>query len=260
MYRYYSKSVVIILLFIFLTPKISFADTISYNQFNEKYIDENKPNTLCFHTNENRNIVLEKIRDICEYNNEIVRYYYDFYAYNYCVRFVYRDTTIDLYKSEKTKIHEEAVRILDEIISESFTDYKKLYLIYNWIQNKVDYDYDASEELKVYDRGRGYYKQNAEDVLFTDDALCAGYADALYYLCNMCGVETKFVLGKFGVDKPGNNHVWNVVKLRDEWYFVDATDESGYAFLRGTEWMKNHGYVWDEEYLVVDVSNMDYGF
>ena len=48
-------------------------------------------------------------------------------------------------------------------------------------------------------------------------------------LANVCGIETKYVLGAYGVM---DYHAWNLVKLDDgEWYHVDVTyaDSSHYG-------------------------------
>ena len=75
-------------------------------------------------------------------------------------------------------------------------------------------------------------------MLVTGEGLCAGYAAALQYLLHRSGVEGFTVTGT-----AGGNHAWSMVKLGENWHFVDLTwdDQESYIsysyFNRGTEFM-----------------------
>lgn len=101
------------------------------------------------------------------------------------------------------------------------TDEEKLKYLHDTIVKKVEYDYDivnlsgsertAAEEVK--------YTQSAYSVFCTDTTVCAGYAQALAMVCNGAGIDALAV--------SGNNHRWNMVKINDSWYNVDATWADG---------------------------------
>ena len=63
----------------------------------------------------------------------------------------------------------------------------------------------------------GVFKNNA--------AVCAGYARAMQYLLQKCGIECAEVVGDVRKDEndEGGPHAWNIVKIDGEYYYVDTT-------------------------------------
>lgn len=66
------------------------------------------------------------------------------------------------------------------------------------------------------------YDQSAYSMVCVGETVCAGYTKTLNMLGNAAGVET--------ISVTSSNHAWNVVKLHDIWYEVDATwDDQSYG-------------------------------
>ena len=59
----------------------------------------------------------------------------------------------------------------------------------------------------------------ARDVFEKRQGDCAGIASAFYVLCRKNKIPCKYVIGW----TDGECHAWNRVKLKERWYWVDAT-------------------------------------
>ena len=85
--------------------------------------------------------------------------------------------------------------------------------LYAWICGHVRYAHTAPGR-KGYERLVG-----AADVLADGQANCQGFADLLYLLCGLCGIESCICCG-WGKRQL---HVWNAVRLQGEWREIDAS-------------------------------------
>ena len=111
----------------------------------------------------------------------------------------------------------------------------------------------------AYASGR-YMSDTAVGALVYGYADCDGYADALYLLCNLAGVECHYQHGE-GIVDPANSgpHMWNLVKLDGQWYFTDVTWDDGeqvafYGYMNLGADRAKKGYVWNEEGMLQPVS------
>ena len=71
-----------------------------------------------------------------------------------------------------------------------------------------------------------YHGYHLHDALVEGSCVCSGYSDAMYYLCNLCGVECLSVWGLATSDLiPGgiDGHAWNCARINDLWYCFDPT-------------------------------------
>ena len=97
-------------------------------------------------------------------------------------------------------------------------DWETANWIFTWLAENVTY---ADRTPYYFKRGHMLY-----DALVEKDCLCSGYANAMYYLCNLCGVEC---LNVYGLAKdsetPGGlaDHLWNYVRIYGSWYVCDPT-------------------------------------
>lgn len=126
-------------------------------------------------------------------------------------------------------ILQKASAILDEIITEDMDDFQKERAIYTWLykwgaglQSGEIQHIDAPDELDTYTAQKtsyGLFKQYGGD--------CMAYSGAFYMLCNMAGVDCVTVslnsqqVGG-AVSQMIADHRANIVKLGDEYYFVEA--------------------------------------
>ena len=60
---------------------------------------------------------------------------------------------------------------------------------------------------------------NIVGVIEESGAVCEGYSKAFQLICDCYGVDSLTVSG----DSRGQDHMWNVVKLDEKWYWVDVT-------------------------------------
>ena len=121
------------------------------------------------------------------------------------------------FSKEKTefyvsKTEERAIEILSKADgSETLIDY--LLTIHDEILKSAEYDYSLD--------GDGAYE--AFGVLTTGSGVCESYSRAYQYLCQCIGVDNILVVGMSG-DDP---HMWNMVRLGDDWYHADLTWDDG---------------------------------
>lgn len=121
----------------------------------------------------------------------------------------------DITDENKRIRNEEAVKKADEIINEldpELSDYEKMLVFYNRIIDDTDY---LENE----------YDQDMTSVFIEQDSVCAGYSRAFQYLCKSAGIECAYIEGiAYGFQNDDEEaHAWNLVKLDDEYYWVDVT-------------------------------------
>ncbi len=117
------------------------------------------------------------------------------------------------------KVYDDEMIILlnykvDEIIKNEIKDdddiKTKIKKIHDYIINNTHYDKDRSDDKIV-----KYKSDNAYGVLIENYGLCGGYTDAMMLF-----------LEKFGVPNykiASENHIWNYVKVDNEWLHLDLT-------------------------------------
>lgn len=103
--------------------------------------------------------------------------------------------------------------------------------------DKELYLHDALIDHIVYDLST-LEDQSAYGALVNGKAVCAGYARAFQYLLMRAGIQSYYVVG----ESQEQAHGWNMVKIDEEWYYVDptwddptgATDSPHYGYLNIT--------------------------
>lgn len=85
--------------------------------------------------------------------------------------------------------------------------------VYEWVCQNVRYVHTAPGQ-------KGYERLvSASGALLDGQANCQGFADALYLLCGLCGIECEYRCG-LGERRL---HVWNAVRINGEWRDADAS-------------------------------------
>lgn len=98
------------------------------------------------------------------------------------------------------------------------TDIEKERLIHDYIVNTVTYDTSVASKVFEY----GDTLPHAFDIYgaaIEGKAVCEGYAKLFQYLCYCTGINSTQILGT----SEGSNHMWNAVKVDNEWYQIDVT-------------------------------------
>ena len=102
----------------------------------------------------------------------------------------------------------------------------KFKIIYDFIMESTDYKRDAQGK-DIFD-GYSYSIAGPLDGNNATQSICQGYACSVSYLCNLFDINCIYV------GSPSLNHALNMVNIKDEWYYVDATyddkDSSRYAY------------------------------
>jgi len=142
------------------------------------------------------------------------------------------------------------------LIQKSNTPQEELRAFYIWIINNIRYY--QKEEL-MYDPAYLFYmgSKNCSTpncVLSQKYAVCEGYTNLLQALCKLSGLESYVVSGYVrinGIKYDRATHAWNVVKVENEWRFIDATwgsanhklktyDAQDYFFVEAERFVLHH--------------------
>ena len=147
-------------------------------------------------------------------------------------------------KEQETLVSEKVEEILASLhLPFHATDEEKIRAAYDYLTQHVSYD-------KVHQKNEFYtLKSTAYAALVNKSATCLGYAVSLCRLLSELGVECRIIKGE-GIKASGSElHAWNVVRIGDLFYNIDATwnssEEADY-YLKGSEDFPNH--IPDEEY------------
>ena len=125
-----------------------------------------------------------------------------------------------IYQEEEARMEAAADSLLDQV---DFTqsDAGIALQLHDLLINSAWYNRDAGE----YDYAHTAYGALVEDSTGNPGgALCDGYALAYEYLLQKAGITCIVVSGYAGASEgETEKHAWNLVRLDDDWYEVDAT-------------------------------------
>jgi len=96
--------------------------------------------------------------------------------------------------------------ILAEIIKPGMSIDERQKAIHDYIVMNVAYD-------------QSFSRYSAYNALAEGKAVCQGYALLAYKMLKEAGIENRIVSGT----ADGQNHAWNLVKIRGNWYHMDVT-------------------------------------
>ncbi len=139
--------------------------------------------------------------------------------------------------SQEAEVAVAIEKALAELGISGKSDYQKVKAIHDYIVNHVVYLLDGQNQ-----------RHSAYGAIIDGKAVCQGYASLFYRMCMETGIPTRIITG-FG---NGGAHAWNIVKLGDYWYNVDATWDdpitaTGEQILRHTFFLKSEADFVDHE-------------
>lgn len=136
---------------------------------------------------------------------------------DYCVftpGYTYTDGEID----EIQTAMEQSFQEVRALIPEDASDYEKVRIVYTYVIDHTQYQ-------------TGEDDQSMAGVFWKKSAVCAGYAGAVQYLLERLDIPCIYVDGSTKGSTEG--HAWDIVKIGQEYYYVDATNGDQPDFLNG---------------------------
>ena len=112
-------------------------------------------------------------------------------------------------ESLKQQIEQQADAWIAEIDA-SFDAYEKIKSVYELLIREVEYDETS------------LYNQTIQSVFLEKKTVCMGYAKATQYLLNKMGIFCTLVTGNI-LDEANSSHAWNLVRIGENYYYVDTT-------------------------------------
>ncbi len=104
-----------------------------------------------------------------------------------------------------------AAAVLDELVTEDMSDYKKELAIYEWMTSELQYDTGVLQVIPNTESD----SDNPYGTLKYHNAICAGYATTFRLFMQMLDIPCMVV------HNTELYHSWDLVQLDDEWYHVD---------------------------------------
>ena len=148
----------------------------------------------------------------CPYDGDYLKWHWHSYLWNgsntgnkytFEISLEYLSTA-----SEEARVPARVTDIVNSLGVKNMSDYDAYTKIYDYVTSNVSYDWD------------GYHNGDlrchaAYPALFEGTAVCQGFATMYYALCWEAGLPVRII--------TSYNHAWNIVKLKDIWYYVDST-------------------------------------
>lgn len=113
---------------------------------------------------------------------------------------------------------EQSFQEVRALIPEDAGDYEKVRIVYTYVIDHTQYQ-------------TGEDDQSIAGVFWKKSAVCAGYAGAVQYLLERLDIPCIYVDGSTKGSTEG--HAWDIVKIGQEYYYVDATNGDQPDFLNG---------------------------
>lgn len=213
-----------------------------------------------------------------------------FSNYSYSQKYDSVDIIVDNYRKDILDADK-----LVELISKDFSKPdEKARAVFRWVATNISYDVDLAESMNFTSKNAFSYKTEKEreikdkkfkldlvsNAMTSRKTVCHGYAALIEYMYLKLGLESTIVFGNLRADPSQigempdvTNHAWNVVKIGNNWQFVDVTLAAGfvssktnlfkfyfndaYFFTFPERFFLNH-YPTDEKWLLVPKSKKDF--
>lgn len=128
-------------------------------------------------------------------------------------------------KSMNKELEEVLQKAVEEIgFQNPITNYDKLICIYEYLQDHVTYDAKELEACSRTGKSINYISHNAYGALVKKKAVCDGISSAFALISQKLGFDCFVVTGQANFRTlQFSEHAWNVIKIGDFFYHIDAT-------------------------------------
>jgi transglutaminase/protease-like cytokinesis protein 3 len=210
--------------------------------------------------------------------------------YSYSQNFTSVDSIVDNYPLGINNTD----KLVEYINKDFIRQEEKARAIFRWVTSNISYDVVLADAMDKKSINAFSYKteneRKAKEKQFKLDlvaktmnskkAVCHGYASLIEDLCIKLGMESRIILGylksdpsQIGEIPVKSNHAWNMIKIGNNWQFLDATlgagfissntnlfkfqFNEGYFFTDYKRFFLNH-YPSEVQYLLIDKSKNDF--
>lgn len=143
-----------------------------------------------------------------EYKKSLSGYYsYEYSKYNYYLTITYKFTYYTTYSQEK-RLDKDVQDFINNNININDSKLNKISKIYYYISNNVKYN-----------KNMGNIKYSAYSAYENKSAICQGYSTLLYKMLKEADIDNVRIV-------RSSSHSWNIVKIGDLYYHLDATWEA----------------------------------
>ncbi|MEG1164106.1 MAG: transglutaminase domain-containing protein [Anaerovoracaceae bacterium] len=157
---------------------------------------------------------------------------------NYYGKYRYAFTFIPYYKTtveQENEFNVELKNVMASLNLTKKTPYERVKSIYDYICTNVSYDNEHPDDYDL--------KYTAYSALINKKAVCQGYACLFYIMCKEANIPARIIAG-YGQNQK---HAWNIVKLDDYYYNIDATwgsanDPKNYFLISDDNFLDHHRY------------------
>ncbi|MBR5272857.1 MAG: hypothetical protein IKU25_05620 [Clostridia bacterium] len=158
----------------------------------------------------------------------------ELYYFNYNATLIYTDHLELHYLFTEEEVQAMNNKMEAEIqtylacVDDSMSAYDVALRLQTKMIDLVDYDtvsLHIEESMGGPTENKLDYLRTICGVFLNRKVVCAGYAKAIQYLLQRCGVECGYCAGKV-IEKDGSlggGHAWNIVKMDGDYYYLDVT-------------------------------------
>lgn len=128
--------------------------------------------------------------------------------------------------SEGIKSNEEIDQFARGLIKDEKSSVQKAKIIYNWVGQNIEYDYDKVEKILKNDFS---VKSGAINTFYSRKGICFDYSCLFATICRANNIEVRIITGEGFNGSNWVNHAWNQVYISEEerWINVDTTFYKG---------------------------------
>lgn len=152
------------------------------------------------------------------------------------------------------EVNKKVKKILKKLDLEGKSEAQKVKLIHDYIINNTKY-ISSENSHTAYGALQG-------------KAVCQGYSQLAYKMLTDANIKCHFISGKANNGKKTEDHAWNLVQVKNKWYYLDVTwdDPTGgedrlrydYFLVGSKRFEKDHMAAKEFKKLITKASKSDY--